>query len=245
MIDSPLPLNISDLILTSLHFLYISLTTILLCLASYIPTYFSITFYIATLSYLCPRPAFDDLYWTLRTCLYGLSFFFHFAVLRLFALPFESNDRYVAPSTAWACAWTVALALVATTTVFVVAVVVFKPLQLLGWWPEEKATQSWVYDSSKPNNGVTAPIVRLEVKDGGMIGGLCECVDDEAEVTIRSLCEDVPAGKTVMLINGHKFKAWLLLPLPKGPELLKGKEKVETSTSTTNIMVTGVWKYSV
>jgi len=87
---------------------------------------------------------------------------------------------------------------VATTTVFVVAVVVSKPLQLLGWWPEEEeSTQSWVYDSSKPNNGGKAPVVRLEVEDGGMIGGLCECVDDEAEVTIRSLCENVPAGKTV------------------------------------------------
>jgi len=198
MLDSPLPLNISDLVLTSLHFLYISLTTILLCLASYIPTYFSITFYIATLSYFCPRPAFDDLYQALRICLCGLSFFFHFAVLRLFALPLGGSDRYVAPSTAWACAWTVALALVATTTVFVVAVVVSKPLQLLGWWPEEEeSTQSWVYDSSKPNNGGKAPVVRLEVEDGGMIGGLCECVDDEAEVTIRSLCENVPAGKTV------------------------------------------------
>lgn len=197
MLDSPLPLNITDLILTSLHFFYISLTTILLCLFSYIPSYLSITFYIAALSYICPRPVFDDLYWALRTCLYGLSIFFHFGALRLFALPLEGSDHYVAPSTAWACVWTVALGLVGTTTVFVVAVVVFKPLQLVGCWPEEEATQSWVYDSLKRRTGGGGPIVRFEVKDGGMIGESCECVNDEAVTTIGSLCKDVPAGGTM------------------------------------------------
>lgn len=197
MQNSPLPLNIPDLIVTSLHYLYTSLTTTLLCLFSYTPTYASITFYMAALRYLYPRPPPDNLYRTLRTLLYTLSVFFHFTFLRIFALPFEGKDQLVAPSFAWACAWTVALGLVGTTTVFVVAVLIFKPLQLLGWWTTTEATQSWIYESSKGKDGGKDTIVRLEVKEGGVIGGACECVDDEAVVTVESLCKDVPAGETV------------------------------------------------
>lgn len=84
-----------------------------------------------------------------------------------------------------------------STTVFVVAVLIFKPLQLLGWWTTTEAAQPWIYESSKGKDGDKEPTVRFEVKDGGVVGGACECVSDEAVVTVESLCKDVPAGETV------------------------------------------------
>jgi hypothetical protein len=201
MVEPILPLNLSDLMITSLHFLYISLYTIILCLASYAVTSLFINLYLALLSYLCPRPQTDKLYWALRLGLYYLTALAHFGLLIAFTQPQGNDDRAVAPSIAWASAWTVSLNLVGTTTFFIVAFLIFKPLQLLDYWATSEITQPGIYESSRRNiqagNGGKAPIVRLELRDGSTFGNACEHVNDEAVLTINSLCKDMEAGKTL------------------------------------------------
>jgi hypothetical protein len=200
MVEPILPLNLSDLFITSLHFLFISLSTIILCLGSYAVTYLAITFYVALLSYLCPRRQTDDLYWTLRIGLCWLTVIAHVILLGTFALPLEGQAP-IAPSTFWATAWTLSLNLVGTTTLFIVAFLIFKPLQLLGYWATSEITQPWIYKSSKRNNQAgndgKAPIVRLELRNGSTFGNTCEHVNDEAVLTINSLCKDMKAGGTL------------------------------------------------
>jgi hypothetical protein len=64
-----------------------------------------------------------------------------------------------------------------------------------------EVTQPWIYESSKrvkqAGNGSKAPVVRLELRDGSMFGNTCEHVNDEAVLTIKSLCQDMQAGKTL------------------------------------------------